>query len=60
MEIRCRHCGEYFCPCDDTFDLISEGNISSESINTCDDCWDMIQLCEFDDSEPFSDGDPGL
>jgi hypothetical protein len=60
MNIRCKHCGEYFCPCDETLDLIAEGYISSSSVNTCDDCWDMIQLSEFDLSESFSDADPGL
>jgi hypothetical protein len=60
MNIRCRHCGEYFCPCDETLDLIAEGFVSSDSVNTCDDCWDMIQLSEFDISEAFSDADPGL
>lgn len=60
MEIRCRFCGEYFCPCDDTLDLIAEGYISSSSVNTCDDCWDMIQLSEYDLSESLSDADPGL
>jgi hypothetical protein len=60
MEIRCRHCGEYFCPCDETLDLIAEGFISSSSVNTCDDCWDHLQLSEFDHSESFSDADPGL
>ena len=60
MNIRCRQCGEYFCPCDETLDLIAEGYISSDSVNTCDDCWNMIQLSEFDLSESFSDADPEL
>jgi hypothetical protein len=60
MNIRCRHCGEYFCPCDETLDLIAEGYISSDSVNTCDLCLVMNQLCEFDDSDSFSDADPGL
>ena len=60
MEIRCRHCGEYFCPCDETLDLIAEGYISSDSVNTCNQCWDMLSLSEFDLSESFSDADPGL
>jgi hypothetical protein len=60
MNVKCKICGEYFCPCDDTLDLIAEGFISSDSVNTCDDCWDMIQLSEFDLSESFSDADPGL
>jgi len=60
MGIRCRCCGEYFCPCDDTLDLIAEGYISPASVNTCDDCWDLQQLSEFDLSESLSDADPGL
>lgn len=60
MNIRCQCCGEYFCPCDDTLDLIAEGYISSSSINTCDDCWDMLQLSEFDFLDMISDADPGL
>lgn len=60
MEILCRCCGEYFSPCDETLDLIAEGFISSDSVNTCDDCWDILQLSEFDLSESFSDADPGL
>jgi len=60
MEIRCRHCGEYFSPCDETLDLIAEGYIPSSSVNSCDQCWDMLQLSEFDYLESFSDADPGL
>ena len=60
MEIRCRHCGEYFCPCDDTLDLIAEGSITCDSVNICDNCWDSLELYEFDNSESFSDADPGL
>jgi hypothetical protein len=60
MEIKCKHCSEFFTPSDETTDLIAEGYISSDSVNTCDDCWDMIQLSEFDLSESFSDADPSL
>ena len=60
MEIKCRWCGSWFSPCDETLDLIAEGYISSDSVNTCDDCWDLLQLCEFEDSDSFSDADPGL
>lgn len=60
MEIRCRCCHEFFTPSDDSLDLIAEGYISSESVNCCEDCWDMIQLSEYDLSESFSDADPGL
>ena len=60
MQIKCSCCGQYFCPSSETIDMIAEGYISPDSVNTCDDCWDMIQLCEFDDSDSFSDADPGL
>jgi hypothetical protein len=60
MQIRCSQCGEWFIPYDETLDLIAEGYISSDSVNTCDDCWDLLQLCEFEDSDSFSDADPGL
>jgi len=60
MEIKCRCCGSWFIPCDETIDQIAEGYISSDSVNTCDDCWDMIQLSEIDLTESYSDADPGL
>ena len=60
MKIRCRHCGEFFCPSDDAVDLISEGYISSDNVNICDDCWDLIEHLQDDISEMHSDADPGL
>ena len=60
MKIRCRHCGEYFCPSDECVDLISEGYISSDTVNICDECWDMIEYLQDDLSEMHSDADPGL
>lgn len=60
MEIRCRCCHEFFQPSEESLDLIAEGFISSGSINTCDDCWDMLQLSEYELSVSFSDADTGL
>jgi hypothetical protein len=60
MEIKCRCCGSWFTPCDETIDQIAGGYISSESVNTCDDCWDLQQLSEYDLSESFHDTDSGL
>lgn len=60
MKIRCRHCGELFCPNDESVDLISEGYISSDTLNICDDCWDMIEHLQDDISEFPSDSDMGL
>jgi hypothetical protein len=59
MKIRCIHCGEYFCPSDECVDLISEGYISPDSVNICDDCWDMIEHTTDHILELFSDGDLG-
>ena len=41
-------------------DLISEGYISSDSVNICDDCWDMLNHPSDDPSDMISDADPGL
>lgn len=60
MKIRCRHCGEFFCPSDESVDLISEGYISSDNINICDDCWDMLNHLNYDTEEIISDADSGL
>lgn len=60
MKIRCRHCGEYFCPSDESVDLISEGYISSDNVNICDDCWDLIEHMRDDITEMISDADMGL
>jgi hypothetical protein len=61
MEIRCTVCGEYFHPNDETIELISEGWITADSINTCDECFEMIKNPFYDDlSEMISDADPGL
>ena len=60
MEIRCKHCGEYFCPSDECVDLISEGYLSPDSVNICDECWDMIGHLPDDILELYSDADPGL
>jgi hypothetical protein len=60
MKIRCRHCGELFYPSDETVDLISEGYISSDTVNFCDDCWDMLEHIQDDIPELPSDADIGL
>jgi hypothetical protein len=60
MKIRCKHCGEFFCPSDESVDLISEGYISSDNVNICDDCWEMINQPPDSFSEMYSDADPGL
>ena len=60
MKIRCKHCGEFFYPSDESLDLISEGYISPDSVNICDDCWDMIEHPPNDESEMLSNADPAL
>ena len=60
MKIRCKHCGEFFCPSDESVELISEGFISSDNVNICDECWDMINQPPDDLMEMISDADPGL
>ena len=60
MKIICKHCGEFFCPSDESVDLISEGYISSDNVNICDDCWDLIEHLQDDYSEMISDSDLGL
>jgi len=60
MKIRCIHCGEFFYPSDESVDLISEGYISSDSVNICDDCWDMLEHLKDDISDMYCDADPGL
>jgi len=60
MEIRCRHCGDYFSPGPETQELIAEGHITLTSVDTCDECWELLEYSEADCSESFSDADPGL
>jgi hypothetical protein len=60
MKIRCIHCGEYFCPSDDSVELMSKGYISSDNVNICDECWYMINQTPDDFSDMYSDADPGL
>ena len=60
MKIRCIHCGEYFFPDEETLELISDGYISTFTVNTCDECWEMINQPPEDYSEMYSDADPGL
>jgi hypothetical protein len=61
MKIRCKICGEYFFPDDETVALIIDGYFSSSDVNTCDECWDMLNSSFNDDTEGMiSDADPGL
>ena len=61
MKIRCKVCGDYFSPDDETLALMSEGYLASGDVNTCDECWDMLNHSNNEDlSDMISDADPGL
>jgi hypothetical protein len=60
MKIRCKVCGEFFHPDEETNELVSEGFITSDSVNTCDDCWDMLNHVFDDIEDMISDADPGF
>jgi hypothetical protein len=60
MKIRCKHCGEFFCPSDESVDLISDGYISADNVNICDDCWDILNHIFDDTEEMISDADSGI
>jgi len=61
MKIRCKVCGEFFAPDDETLALMSDGYILSGDVNTCDECWEMLNHAFYDDTEGMiSDSDPGL
>jgi hypothetical protein len=61
MKIRCKICGEYFYPDDETLALMSDGYLCPVDVNTCDDCWEMLNSSFNDDIEGMiSDADPGL
>jgi hypothetical protein len=60
MKIRCKVCGEFFNPDQEIVELVSEGYIESASVDTCDDCWDMLNHLYDDTEDMLSDADPGL
>jgi hypothetical protein len=60
MKARFKISSEYFCPDDETVELISERWITADSVNTCDECFEMIQSSYYLDQEDMkSDADPG-
>jgi hypothetical protein len=59
-KIRCIHYGEYFFPDEESVALMSDGYLSAGDINTCDECWDMLNHQYDDLSDMISDADPGL
>jgi hypothetical protein len=61
MKIRCKACGVYFYPADETLALMSDGYLIAGDVNTCDECWDMLNILFNDDTEGMiSDADPDL
>ncbi len=60
MKIQSIVCGEYFTPDDETIVLISGGYIERNTVNTFDDCFEIIRNPSFDESEMISDADPRL
>jgi hypothetical protein len=60
MKIRCKVCGDYFFPDEETLALMSDGYLLSTDVNTRDECWDMLNHLYDDLSEMISDADPGL
>lgn len=60
MKIRCKHCGEFFYPDDETQELLFSGYIESYSVKTCNDCWYLLEHSQKDMSEMISDADMGL
>jgi hypothetical protein len=61
MKIRCKVCREYFSPDEETLPLMSDGYLLSTDVNTCDECWDLLNNSYPGDTEGMiSDADPGL
>ena len=60
MKIKCIHCGEYFVPDEETLQLMTDGYISSSDVNTCDECWEILNHPPDDIMDMFCDADSGL
>jgi len=45
---------------EENLELIFDGYLSSATVNTCDDCWEMINHPCDNFSDIYSDADPGL
>lgn len=60
MKIRCKVCGEFFVPDKETVELVTDGFIDSTTVDTCDECWDMVNHLYDDIEDMISDADPGL
>jgi hypothetical protein len=60
MEIQCKCCRQWFIPSEESIEMISGGFINVDSVNMCDDCWNLQQLSEYDYTESLSYSDPVL
>ena len=61
MKRQCKICGVYFYPDLFTLEQIVDGYITLDSVDTCDDCLDMLNHpCNDDIVGMISDADPGL
>ena len=58
MKATCKHCGESFQINKNTIDMIENGHITSDQVDTCDLCFETMENSL--DCNMFSDGDPGL
>jgi hypothetical protein len=60
MKLRCKVCGEYFFPDDETSALMSYGYLAAGDVNTCDECWEMLKQPPDDLLDIICEADPGL
>ena len=60
MKIRCIVCGDYFYSDEETMELMSEGYIERCTVNTCDECFEMLRDYYDDTEGMISDADPSL
>ena len=56
-KFKCIHCGDYFTPHEDTIELLEEGFITKDMIDTCEECGrDLLNLPD----NNINDSDTGL
>jgi hypothetical protein len=60
MKIRCKICGEYFHPDEETLTLMSDRYLATGDVNTCDECWEMLRDSQNDTEGMISEADHGL
>lgn len=58
MKIRCVQCGEYFIADDEIIELISQGSVNSDPVNTCDECFEILKRQYRDHKRMIIDSDP--